>query len=524
MTMTMETAASRMGIDARLFVKRSIWTLAIALVLGGCGGSEPAIGPAALEPYVVTHTSGPTELFVEFRPLVAGQPSVFAAHFTQLADYKPVTEGTVDVVLSGGSAPTERFRVRAPRAPGIFAPTVVPRGVGERELSLVLDAPGLSVTHELGTITVFGDLAAAHAAGSPEAAEGEIGFLKEQQWITEFAVEEVAPGDIRDSVRAPARLRAAANREYLLSAPVSGLVRAEGELPTLGSTVAKDQVLAVLVPRLGVGVDRAVLQTELATAQAEASLAESELERVRRLFSDQAVAQRRVDEAQAAQRSAAARLGAARQRQAQSGGQAGGIALRAPLAGVLAQVHVGNGAAVSEGDPLFHIVDRSEIWLEAQVSESDVARLSVPTGASFELPGVASPIEIDIASNGHLVGVGSVLDPQSRSLPVIFALRDPPSNLVLNQAVQANILTGQSRPALSVPASALIDDGGQRVVYVMRSGESFSRVPVKVGIRDGERFEIVEGLKAGERVVARGAMQIRLAAATPEAMGHGHAH
>jgi multidrug efflux pump subunit AcrA (membrane-fusion protein) len=137
---------------------------------------------------------------------------------------------------------------------------------------------------------------------------------------------------------------------------------------------------------------------------------------------------------------------------------------------------------------------------------------------------MAAPIEIDIASNGYLVGVGSVLDPNSRSLAVIFALRDPPANLVLNQAVQANIRTGQSRQALSVPASALIDDGGQRVVYVMRSGESFSRVPVKVGIRDGERFEIVDGLQAGERVVARGAMQIRLAAATPEAMGHGHAH
>jgi cobalt-zinc-cadmium efflux system membrane fusion protein len=513
-----------MIIDRWSGARRALAALAAALALGGCDGDAPERVATAMEPHVVTDVSGPSELFVEFRPLVAGEPSVFAAHFTRLADYRPVTEGTVDVVLSGGAAATERFRVRAPRAPGIFAPTVVPRATGERELSLVLEAPGLSVTHALGSITVHADAAAARGAEGRASSDGEIGFLKEQQWTTDFAVEQLVPGEVRDAIRAPARVRAAANREFMLNAPVAGLIRAAGEMPTLGARVSKDEVLAHLLPRLGVGVDRAALQAELASAEAEAALASSELERVRRLLADQAVSQRRVDEAQAAQRSAQARRDAARQRIGATDGDGGGIALRSPLAGVLAQIHVGNGAAVSEGDPLFHIVDRSEIWLEAQVSEADVARLQDPDGASFELPGMATPIDIDTASNGALVGIGSVLDPRSRALPVIFALRDPPSNLALNQAVQASIRTGRSRQALSVPASALIDDGGERVVYVMRSGESFSRVPVKIGVRDGDRFEIVDGLRAGDRVVTRGAMQIRLAAATPEAMGHGHAH
>ena len=56
------------------------------------------------------------------------------------------------------------------------------------------------------------------------------------------------------------------------------------------------------------------------------------------------------------------------------------------------------------------------------------------------------------------------------------------------------------------------------MVYVMRGGESFSRVPVRLGVRDGDRYEVLEGLKAGDRVVSRGAVQVRLAAATPEAM------
>jgi membrane fusion protein, heavy metal efflux system len=185
---------------------------------------------------------------------------------------------------------------------------------------------------------------------------------------------------------------------------------------------------------------------------------------------------------------------------------------------------VAQGAVVQEGSLLFHIVDRRTLWLEAQVAEAEAPRLQSPSGAFFELPGRGHPVVIEPGKNGELVGVGSVIDPQSRSLPVIFALHAPPEGLALNQRVTARIYTGDSREVMSVPLSALIEDGGQRVVYVMRSGESFARIPVKLGVRDGDRVEVVEGLSTGDRVVTRGAMQIRLAAATPEAMGHGHAH
>lgn len=206
------------------------------------------------------------------------------------------------------------------------------------------------------------------------------------------------------------------------------------------------------------------------------------------------------------------------------GGGGGGIALKAPLGGSLALVPAANGAAVEAGEALFFIVDRRELWLQAHVAEVDAARLDRPTGAAFDLPGIDAPVEIRVGGNGRLVGVGSMIDPESRSVPVVFALSDPDPRIALNQDVQARVFTGRTRTGLSVPVGAVIDDGGQRVVYVMRSGESFSRVPIRLGLRDGNRFEVLEGLVAGDRVVSEGAMQVRLAAATPEAMGHGHAH
>ena len=499
--------------------------LVLALSLAACGPAGRAGGGGAPEAQVYTHFTPQAELFVEFSPLVAGGKSTFAAHFTRLAGYRPVTEGKVDVVLSGGGAPTERFRVSAPRAPGIFAPTVLPRATGRRTLAIVLSSPGLESRHELGEVTVYANTDAARDAGpAPGAIEGEIGFLKEQQWTTEFALEAVQPRELRESVSAPATLRASADGSAEIVAPSAGVVRANGRFPALGEAVARGQTLALLVPRLGTGTDVAALQSELAAARSEAGLARADAERMARLHEQEAVSQRRLDEARADHQVAQARLQAAQQRLSQLGGTGGGIALKAPLDGTLARVPVANGTSVEEGDVLFHVVDRRELWLEAHVSEADAARLQQPDGAAFELPGLDAPVEIRAGENGRLVGVGSVIDPISRSLPVLFAMTAPDARIALNQSVQARVFTGRTRPGLSVPAAAVIDDGGQRVVYVMRGGESFSRVPVRLGLRDGDRFEVVEGLAAGDRVVARGAIQVRLAAATPEAMGHGHAH
>ena len=77
---------------------------------------------------------------------------------------------------------------------------------------------------------------------------------------------------------------------------------------------------------------------------------------------------------------------------------------------------------------------------------------------------------------------------------------------------------------MAVPATAVLDDGGQSVVFVMLDGEAFARRVVRAGIRDGDWIAIESGVATGERVVTLGAYQVRLAATAPAAMGHGHAH
>jgi membrane fusion protein, heavy metal efflux system len=530
----MVTAASRMTIDrpqvslilqARVScLQRVAIVFLVLLALSACSDDHGDTQPARPAPLVYTDFTEATELFVEFRPLVAGERSTFAAHFTQLSDYSPVTEGTVDVLLSGGDAPTERFRVTSPRAPGIFAPTVQPRATGPRILSLQLTTPALQLTHDLGNVVVHRSFDAARAAAVAHGPEGEIGYLKEQQWATDFAIEQLTPGPVRESIRAPATLRASADGQFQIVALSPGQIRAADAFPTLGDTIERGQLLATLLPRSGGTSDAASLQADFAAARSAVALARNELQRTERLLQIEAVPQRRLEEARSTLDVATAQLRAAEQRSSQLSGDGGGIAIRSPLAGELVRIDVAPGASVGEGDPLFLIVDRSEIWLEAQVSESDAARVATPGGAAFELPGLGETIELRVGSNARLVGVGRVIDPQTRSLPVILALEDPDPRLALNQRVDVRLFTGGEREALSVPASAVIDDGGEPVVYVMIGGESFTRMPVRLGVRDGDRIEVREGLAASQRVVARGASDVRRAAASPDAIGHGHAH
>ena len=91
-------------------------------------------------------------------------------------------------------------------------------------------------------------------------------------------------------------------------------------------------------------------------------------------------------------------------------------------------------------------------------------------------------------------------------------------------SVRAHILTGETAAGPVVPLSAIVDDNGQEVAYVEAEGEAFERRPLRLGVRDGDRVEVLEGLRLGERVVTRGANLVRLAASSSAVPAEGHAH
>lgn len=508
-----------------------ILSLAAMLALAGCGGKQDKQTAEADHGHgggiAVTHFTERTELFVEYDPLAKGEESAFAAHLTQLdpAGFRAITEGKLIVSLSGGKLPEEKAEATVSATPGIFRPVLKPQHAGKRRLVLQLVRPEGTVSHDLGEVTVHADRKTAEAALPHEEADSGIAFSKEQQWPIPFALHPVAQREMRASVPATASLRPSPDREAIVAAPGAGLLRpGPNGFPTIGNTVKAGQVVAYFAPRLGGETDAASLKLEAERARLAADQARIERERLEALFKLEAVAEKRLRDALSREKLSQAELNAAEQRLAGLGGGTGGIALKAPVGGRIVAVGAGPGAAVTEGQTLIHIADIDRLWLDARIAESDAPRLSQPSGAMFMTGGTTEPVLLDAGKNARLVAYGGMVDPVTRTVPVVFEFANPEGRLRAGMSVRAEIYSGQLGQTLAVPAGAVVDDNGTPVVYVQLSGERFERRAVTLGARDGGWIAVRGGLKAGERVVSLGAYQLKLAAATPAAIGHGHAH
>jgi RND family efflux transporter MFP subunit len=508
---------------------------AVAAVLFlGCGtGTEPAVSSARSERPAesITHYGSRTELYVEFPALVAGLDSPFAAHLTTLADFKPLTAGRVSVVLIGQHAAEERFEALTPTVPGIFRPVARPAAPGERRLVVEITTDDGVERHELGTVSVVGDTA--HLAQPAEAAAPRIAFLKEQQWRTDFATAAVGARVLRPALGANGTITARADGEAYVVAPFPGrLVARESVFPRLGMQVRRDQVLAAIAPRLGADVDVASLELALQQASIASDHARRERRRLEGLLAEQAVPERRVIEARHEEASADAAVTAAQRRLEQFRGtqraaasdRSSVVELRSPIDGTVVAVDAAPGAFVEEGRNLFRVVDLGRIWLQAQIPESDVSRVQGASGAWFTVDGFADPFEVDAQRGGRLVALGGVVDPHTRTVPLVFEFDNPDSALRVGMFARVHVLTGAPVEGLAMPLTAVIDDGGQYVAYVQASGEAFERRPLRLGIRDGDWVQVLDGLTPGERVVTRGAYQVRLAAAASTLPAHGHVH
>ena len=172
-----------------------------------------------------------------------------------------------------------------------------------------------------------------------------------------------------------------------------------------------------------------------------------------------------------------------------------------------------------QGDRLFRIVAVDQVYVAANVPEAEIPRVSRLNGAEVEAPGGAVRLPA-----GRLVARSSVVDPQARTLSILFEVRNPARTLAIGQAVSVRLFLTGFVDAVTVPDAAVIDDGGRPVVFVQSEGEAFARRPVKLGIREGGLVQIAEGLKPGERVVTKGAYLIRLAALSSQIPAHGHVH
>jgi membrane fusion protein (multidrug efflux system) len=286
-----------------------------------------------------------------------------------------------------------------------------------------------------------------------------------------------------------------AQREALLAAEAAGRVVWIGF--DEGSEVKAGQVLL----RVDLGrADAQLKAAQSAIAQAEAQLAQAERERelAERLVQQGSLPQQKLDSARDAERIAHAAVDSAH---AQAGVSRRGLkdaVVRAPFAGTIRSRDVELGEFVSPGKPVAALVNADE--LQAQVLLDPRQALDVKLGAEVQIQVYARPDEVFA---GRVTRVSEVVDPRTRKLPVDVEVLDPNGRLRPGLVGRFDVQVGEPRPAVMVPESAVFERFSQRYVYVLSDGRA-ERRPVRLGEAREGTVEILEGAKAGDRVIVRG--------------------
>lgn len=502
----------------RMFLALGAALLATTACTNSISGKAEAARAGSV---TATHYTGATELFVEYRLLANGKQRRFDAHLTWLDTDKPVEEGTLAVELVHADGKVDRGTGKVSDTPGIFRVLVRPSKAGRARLRFVLSARGQQITHNLGPVTIYPTSEAAAKATPPHAENPDlIAFSKEVQWKIPFDTAVAAVQQLDDSIPVAVDVKLAPDAEAIVSAPVAGVIRTGARVPAPGMSVRTGQTLATISAQLGGGEDVATLDLGIAEARIAVDAARREVNRMSGLYRAEAVPQRRLQDAQSQLRLAQAQLGAAQRRRSALGGGGPGVPLVSPISGPILSSNLVRGGAVEAGAEIMRIGNPSALWLVAHVPESQASRVSRPTGIDI-VRGTGSATFMN-GRGVRLVQVGGFVDERTRTMDVIFA--GSILGLRPGQRVQGRLRTGTTATQLAIPISAVINEGGQNVVYVQVQGEAFERRPVQLGLRSGDLVAIEGDLKAGERVVTEGVAAVRAAAATPGAFGHGHAH
>ena len=453
------------------------------------------------------------ELFVEFKPLVLGEISRFAAHFTQLTDYKPIQEGILTVSLIVEDKGIKQSVEIA--SPGIFSPALKPTVAGRGKLIFDLKTPDLSRQFTIDPITVFSNSADAAAAALAQAPPADaVEFLKDQAWKIDFEVKELKKEPVHQVIHTAGEFQAVKGQEKIVAAKSGGIITYKNSKLQIGRELSNGELLLSINSG---GLLTKDIREKHSVAKAKHYQAQADFERAERLLNQQIISQKEYEKRKMDYSVAKAELATI-----SNAFSKGGQMVYANMSGIIKDLYISDGQYVEEGQALMKLTNNRKLHLQAEVSQKYSAQLGRINKVHFKTPAEEEFQALE-AYNGRLVSYGKILEPGTALLPVLFEL-DNVGTLIPGSFAELFLLTKPIEEAIVVPRSALMRDYDQHYVYVQAGGESFEKRPVKLGVDDGFQVEILSGLSEGDLIVTQGAYQIKMASMSSAIPAHGHTH
>ncbi len=293
----------------------------------------------------------------------------------------------------------------------------------------------------------------------------------------------VEPVSLRDVVFLPGETEA--YEDVKVAANASGRVEWIG--PREGQTVAKGALLA----KIDVSVHKAALEH----AQAAYNLANDLCKRRRRLFANKIIAREELDESETQLKLALTDLEQIKVRYEHG-------FPKSPITGIVNYLYLDVGEYADAGKPIADIVNIDRIKINVRVPELDIR---------FVQKGQKTPVKIDAfperAFGGTVDFVSFKADPATKTFLVRSVIDNPGHDIRPGMIARVAFVRRTIADAVAVPLFAVIDKGGERLVFVESDGIAKART-VSIGVIEGDRVQVTNGIQPGDHLIVKGHTEV----------------
>jgi cobalt-zinc-cadmium efflux system membrane fusion protein len=287
-----------------------------------------------------------------------------------------------------------------------------------------------------------------------------------------------------------------------ITSPIAG--RIVGLKASAGDMVKVGQVLVNID-----APDFAAAIADASKAQADEARKRLAMERSQKLFDGEVIPRKDLESAAADYAQAQAETQRARARMKNlspaAAGDGPGLALRSPIAGVVADRKANPSQEVQPGsDPLFVVSNLAKLWVLVDLPERHLAtvKAGLPVSVSVE----AFPGE---SFRGVVSRVGQVVNADTRRVQVRCDIANPEGKLRPEMYARVTLLTEEGKQAVRLPNTALVTEGLYSYVFIETQTHQFTKRRVKLAVQDREFSYVSEGVAKGERVVIGGALLLQ---------------
>ena len=338
----------------------------------------------------------------------------------------------------------------------------------------------------------------------------EIVLTPEKAKAAGVEAEVIHPGAFREVIQAGGQILSAQGQEATVVAASSGVVSFSRKIAEGIEVGQGSELLSVSSEHIQEG-------DPVRKAKVAYEKAKEEYERAEKLVGSQIVSQKEFAALREAYQNA--RLTYEALLPSKSGK---GVAVKAPIGGFVKNCLVKEGDYVTVGQPLMTVTQMRRLVLKADVSERYYAQLPRIVSANFKTP-YNNKVYCLENLGGKVLSFGKSSGDTSYYVPVTFEF-DNRGDMVPGAFVEVFLLSGERQGVISLPESALTEEQGLYFVYLKLDDECYKKQEVQLGTSNGERVEILSGLKDGDTVVTRGAIHVKLAAASNAIPAHSHNH